>query len=138
MVNRFIQKEVDILSDTNKWYRGFIQGKTRIIFAWIFAILLCLSARQYPNLPGFLLCFTGATIRFLASGYLHKDSKIAVGGPYAYTRNPLYFGTYLMALGTALAMENRLLTALGSWSLIFSAFWPVGTLLHRLKNITLN
>jgi hypothetical protein len=31
--------------------------------------------------------------------------KPAVGGPYALTRNPLYLGTYMMALGTTLAIE---------------------------------
>jgi protein-S-isoprenylcysteine O-methyltransferase Ste14 len=87
------------------WFRGFVQGKTRIALAWIFAIVLGLSARQFPTWPGIILCFFGATIRFWASGYLRKDSRPAVGGPYAWLRNPLYFGTYLMAVGTAWAIE---------------------------------
>lgn len=87
------------------WFRGFVQGKTRIVMAWVFAIALGLSARNYPQWPGTALCFVGATIRFWASGYLRKDSRPAVGGPYAWIRNPLYFGTYLMAVGTAWAIE---------------------------------
>jgi protein-S-isoprenylcysteine O-methyltransferase Ste14 len=93
------------------WYRGFIQGKTRITLAWIFAFLIGFSAREFPTLPGIVLCFLGATLRFWASGYLRKDSRPAVGGPYAFIRNPLYLGTYLMALGTAWAIENWLLLA---------------------------
>jgi protein-S-isoprenylcysteine O-methyltransferase Ste14 len=93
------------------WFRGFIQGKTRIVLAWIFAGLLVLSARQYPTWPGILLCFFGATLRYWASGYLRKDSRPAAGGPYAFVRNPLYLGTYLMAVGTALAIENLALFA---------------------------
>jgi len=88
------------------WFRGFVQGKTRITFAWIFAILLGFSAREYPTWPGIVLCLVGATLRFWASGYLRKDTRPAVGGPYSFVRNPLYLGTYLMALGTALAIEN--------------------------------
>lgn len=88
------------------WYRGFIQGKTRIILAWLFAIVLGLSAQRYPNWPGIVICFIGASLRFWASGYLRKDSRPAVGGPYSLVRNPLYLGTYLMAVGTALAVEN--------------------------------
>lgn len=93
------------------WFRGFIQGKTRIALAWIFAALLVFSARTYPQWPGTLLCFIGATLRFWASGYLRKDSRPAVGGPYAWIRNPLYLGTYLMALGTAAAIEAWVLLA---------------------------
>jgi len=52
-----------------------------------------------------LVCFLGATLRFWASGFLRKDNRPAVGGPYAFVRNPLYLGTYLMAIGTALAIE---------------------------------
>ena len=91
------------------WYRGFIQGKTRITLAWVFACFLGLSARNYPTFPGVFLCFLGATLRFWASGYLRKDTRPAVGGPYAFIRNPLYLGTYLMALGVAMATENWIL-----------------------------
>jgi protein-S-isoprenylcysteine O-methyltransferase Ste14 len=92
-------------------YRGFIQGKTRIVLAWIFAIFLVVSARQYPTWPGILLCFLGASLRYWASGYLRKDLRPAVGGPYAFVRNPLYLGTYLMALGTAASIGNLWLFA---------------------------
>ena len=91
------------------WFRGFIQGKTRITLAWIFAFILGFSAKDYPIGPGIALCFLGAALRFWASGYLRKDSRPAVGGPYSWVRNPLYLGTYLMALGTAWAVENFVL-----------------------------
>ena len=95
----------------NDWYRGFIQGKTRITFAWIFSIVLVFCAQDYPTLPGIILCFIGATIRVWGSGYLHKDNQLSVYGPYSWTRNPLYLGTYLMALGVALAIEAWILLA---------------------------
>src|SRR4051812_27393926 len=94
------------VSTPNSWYRGFIQGKTRIALAWVFAVILILSAKQYPTWPGIAICFIGATLRFWASGYLMKDSRPAVGGPYGLVRNPLYLGTYLMAVGTALATNS--------------------------------
>jgi protein-S-isoprenylcysteine O-methyltransferase Ste14 len=85
--------------------RNLIRGRTRVLLAWVFALLLIFFARNYPTWPGVLLCFIGATIRFWASGFLRKDTRPAVGGPYAWVRNPLYLGTYLMALGTALAVQ---------------------------------
>lgn len=95
-----------------KWYRGFIQGKTRIVIAWLFGVILVLAAKNYPTWPGILLCLNGAILRFWASGYLHKDSKLTIAGPYAYVRNPLFLGTFLMAVGTALAIEKLELTLL--------------------------
>lgn len=108
-------------SQETSGYRGFIQGKTRVALAWVFAILLGLSARDYPKWHGIVLCFLGATLRFWASGYLRKDSRPAIGGPYAWVRNPLYLGTYLMALGTALAIEAWWLLA--SITVIFAAVY---------------
>lgn len=99
-------------SSPPNWFRGFIQGRTRIYLAWVFAILLGLSARQYPTWPGVVICFIGASLRFWASGFLRKDSRPAVGGPYAHVRNPLYLGTYLMAVGTAWAVEAYWLLAI--------------------------
>ncbi|NDD90686.1 isoprenylcysteine carboxylmethyltransferase family protein [bacterium] len=84
-------------------FRYAIQGKPRIIAAWIAGAVLVFSAREYPNLPGIVLCFLGATLRYWASGFLRKDTRPAVGGPYAWVRNPLYLGTYLMAVGAALS-----------------------------------
>jgi protein-S-isoprenylcysteine O-methyltransferase Ste14 len=98
-------------NNPSNWFRGFVQGKTRIVLAWIFAALLIFSAHRYPTWPGIVICFLGATVRYWASGYLRKDNRPAVGGPYAFVRNPLYFGTWLMAVGTALAIEAWVLLA---------------------------
>jgi len=74
--------------------------------AWIFALVLILTTHTYPNLFGTLICFIGAALRFWASGYLRKDKYPAIGGPYRLTRNPLYLGTYLMAAGATLAVNQ--------------------------------
>jgi protein-S-isoprenylcysteine O-methyltransferase Ste14 len=103
------------------WYRGFIQGKTRIVLAWMFALCLVFTARDYPQWPGILLCLMGALLRFWASGFLRKDTRPAVGGPYALVRNPLYLGTYLMALGVILAIENWALLVVSS--VLFAAVY---------------
>ncbi len=87
-------------------FRGIIQGKTRITLAWLFVLFLGFFSREFPTWPGMVLCFIGAALRFWASGYLRKDSRPAVGGPYAYVRNPLYLGTYLMAVGVVWSIQN--------------------------------
>lgn len=51
----------------------------------------------------------GETLRLWASGYLEKDRRLATGGPYAWTRNPLYLGSFLVGLGFILATGKLVL-----------------------------
>jgi protein-S-isoprenylcysteine O-methyltransferase Ste14 len=45
----------------------------------------------------------GLFIRGAAAGHLRKDQTLATTGPYARTRNPLYFGSAFIAAGFAVA-----------------------------------
>ena len=45
----------------------------------------------------------GLAIRALAAGHLKKDRELAVTGPYAVTRNPLYLGSAFLAVAFAIA-----------------------------------
>ena len=51
-----------------------------------------------------LLVLPGLWLRAYASGYVKKNEELTVTGPYAYTRNPLYLGSMLIAFGFALAL----------------------------------
>src|SRR3954454_13799391 len=48
----------------------------------------------------------GLALRAWAAGCLAKNRELATGGPYAYTRNPLYIGTLLVAAGLAAASRS--------------------------------
>ena len=52
---------------------------------------------------GAIFAAMGLVIRGAAAGYLRKNEKLTIAGPYAYTRNPLYLGSALLALGLLLA-----------------------------------
>ena len=41
----------------------------------------------------------GLFIRAWAAGHIRKNAALAISGPYAFTRNPLYFGSFLLGLG---------------------------------------
>jgi len=41
----------------------------------------------------------GCALRSWAAGYLFKGKRVAVGGPYAWIRNPLYAGSFILGLG---------------------------------------
>jgi protein-S-isoprenylcysteine O-methyltransferase Ste14 len=55
---------------------------------------------------GAVLIVPGLILRGLASGHVRKNEALATSGPYAYTRNPLYFGSLLMGIGFAVAARN--------------------------------
>jgi protein-S-isoprenylcysteine O-methyltransferase Ste14 len=48
----------------------------------------------------------GLTLRAWAAGCLAKNRELATGGPYAYTRNPLYLGTLIVAAGLVIASHS--------------------------------
>jgi protein-S-isoprenylcysteine O-methyltransferase Ste14 len=51
-----------------------------------------------------LLVLPGLLLRGFAAGTVKKNRQLTVSGPYAYTRNPLYLGSMLIAGGFALAL----------------------------------
>ncbi len=48
----------------------------------------------------------GLALRAWAAGCLAKNRDLATGGPYAYTRNPLYLGTLLVAAGLVISAQS--------------------------------
>ena len=69
------------------------------------AAIYLLLARPLPRsiLWGAMIAVVGLIVRGAASGHLRKDRELAVGGPYARTRNPLYLGSALLAAGFVVA-----------------------------------
>lgn len=59
---------------------------------------------------GAAVALPGLLLRAWASGHLRKNETLATTGPYAYTRNPLYLGSFLMGVGFTIAADQVLLT----------------------------
>ncbi|MFN8582837.1 MAG: isoprenylcysteine carboxylmethyltransferase family protein [Gemmatimonadaceae bacterium] len=55
------------------------------------------------------IALIGLAVRAWASGHIMKNDRLATSGPYAHTRNPLYFGSFLLAAGFAIAAHWSLL-----------------------------
>ena len=69
---------------------------------------------------GGAIALVGAIVRLWAAGHIEKGKTLTQGGPYAYTRNPLYFGSFFMALGIILAGQGYwLLLAFGVFFVVF-------------------
>jgi protein-S-isoprenylcysteine O-methyltransferase Ste14 len=65
----------------------------------------------------------GLAVRALAAGYLRKNAVLATSGPYARTRNPLYFGSVFLAAGFAIASHSWIVVILlGAYFSVFYTF----------------
>ena len=71
---------------------------------------------------GGLVALLGEAVRVWASGHIEKTVVLATGGPYAYTRNPLYVGSLLMAIGFAVAAASPWVAL--AMALYFAVFYP--------------
>lgn len=85
-----------------------VARRIRVPLGFAFAALyLWLAAPTAESmLIGSALIAPGLAIRALASGYVQKNEQLATTGPYAYTRNPLYLGSLILALGFAISARN--------------------------------
>lgn len=64
----------------------------------------------------------GEAARLWASGHIEKTRALATGGPYAHTRNPLYFGSLLLGIGVGVAAASP--AVLVALVVYFAAFYP--------------
>ncbi len=45
----------------------------------------------------------GALVRAWSAGHIRKERQLCTSGPYAFTRNPLYVGSFFLGLGVTVA-----------------------------------
>jgi protein-S-isoprenylcysteine O-methyltransferase Ste14 len=74
-------------------------------------------------LCGVGIAFFGLLLRGYAAGHLRKHKQLATSGPYAFTRNPLYLGSVLLAVGFSVASHSWISTVL--LAAYLSIFYPI-------------
>jgi protein-S-isoprenylcysteine O-methyltransferase Ste14 len=75
------------------------------------AVLYFATPSGRSILAGMPIAGTGLLFRLLAAGTIRKDAQLATSGPYSLTRNPLYFGSFLIAAGFAVMSANLIAAA---------------------------
>ena len=110
-----------------------VAKKLRLPLGFVFGIAYLIWARPtaLTLVVGGIIAFIGVLIRAWASGHIVKNRRLAVTGPYAHTRNPLYFGSFLIGAGFAIAVHwGLLLVVIGFWILVYAP-----TMERERKNI---
>ena len=106
----------------------FVRSKwsARSLSAAAGAVVLLLAARPswWSVLAGLPLVVGGEALRIWAAGHLHKTRELAISGPYARVRHPLYLGTLLIASGFCL-MAGGIVGAAAAvvWLFVFFAWY---------------
>ena len=92
---------------------GFVFGALFLWFAPRFATPQKLAI-------GGVIALLGVLIRAWSTGHIVKNQKLTTTGPYAHTRNPLYLGSFLLALGFAFAAHwLAMLLVIAFWVAVY-------------------
>jgi protein-S-isoprenylcysteine O-methyltransferase Ste14 len=109
------------MAERTRWQR--IAKRIRVPMGFVFAAVFLWFAR--PSVTSLLLSLAlvlpGLWLRGFAAGYVRKNAELTTSGPYAYTRNPLYLGSMLIAFGFGAAAGSWILLVVLAW--LFAAIY---------------
>jgi protein-S-isoprenylcysteine O-methyltransferase Ste14 len=96
-----------------KRYSDFVQ-RFRVMCGFLLLVVFAWLAEptRASLAVGLSVAVAGLLLRGWAAGHLAKNQQLAISGPYAYMRNPLYAGTLITALGVVLAARSIWLAVL--------------------------
>ena len=85
-----------------------VARRIRVPLGFVLAALYLWLARPrwWSIAVGAAIALCGVALRAVASGHISKNAELTTTGPYAYTRNPLYLGSVIIAVGFAVAARS--------------------------------
>ena len=109
-----------------QWWQK-VARRIRVPLGFVTAAVFLVEVARRPSHPvaiawSLALVLPGLALRAAASGTVKKNRELTVTGPYAYTRNPLYLGSALIAVGFAVALMSWPVTLLvvGGFAAIYA------------------
>jgi len=95
--------------------RSLVSPRQLLTFAAVL-LLLWIARPQPVTYPlGCAFALLGILVRVWGCGHLRKNQDVVTSGPYAYVKNPLYVGTFLLSLGGVLAVGSPEMPSLLAW-----------------------
>ena len=93
--------------------------RLRLKAVWLIVVPFFWFASPTPRLlaMGAALALVGLWIRGWSAGTIHKDQELTTSGPYAFTRNPLYLGSFFIGIGVSMAGGHWV------WPVVFVLFY---------------
>ncbi len=76
--------------------------RLRFVLAVVGAAVIVVFTDRGPMWPGVVVAIFGEAIQVWASAHLRKNVEVVKSGPYAWVRNPMYFGRFFVGLGLTL------------------------------------
>jgi protein-S-isoprenylcysteine O-methyltransferase Ste14 len=109
------------MTEGTRWQK--IARRVRVPLGFVFAaVFLWLAQPTWKTmLLSLLLVVPGVWLRAYAAGYVRKNAELTRTGPYAYTRNPLYLGSMMIAFGFAVAAASWII--LVALAVLFAAIY---------------
>jgi protein-S-isoprenylcysteine O-methyltransferase Ste14 len=106
----------------------------RVPLGFICGLLFIVLSRPYlvTIVCGGIVASSGLLLRAWAAGHIRKNSSLTTSGPYAYTRNPLYLGSFLLGLGFTIASGQPIL-----WIIFAALFIGIYLPVMRVEEKTL-
>lgn len=103
-----------------------IARRIRVPLGFATAVAYIVLARPTRNsiAIGAAVAVAGLMIRAVASGHVRKNQELTTSGPYAHTRNPLYFGSLILASGFVIAARSWWVVLIVC-SLLVAIYFPV-------------
>jgi protein-S-isoprenylcysteine O-methyltransferase Ste14 len=100
----------------------FVRWRVRLGYPLAIAVLWFARPTPRAIVIGAAVGLVGLWLRAYAAGCLRKQEILTVTGPYTRTRNPLYLGSAILALGVAVATQSWAATIIlfGYFALFYS------------------
>lgn len=95
----------DIKHRINRW----MKPRFSIIYPFLIMVLFLCSSDEQSLKAGIGFIMAGVLLRLWSNGYAIKNDKLTTSGPYAFVRNPLYLGTFLIVLGFVIVLKMLIL-----------------------------
>ncbi len=99
------KRRPDIMQLLSRW-------RVRVSLLSVLIALVLARPNTYSILAGMGFIILGLLWRGWACGHLTKDRELTTSGPYRYTRNPLYLGSLLIAIGVTASSRSWWVAAL--------------------------
>jgi len=96
---------MESMTVTHRIQRSF-KPRFAIIYPFGFFVIFFCFLNEASIKAGIGWIIAGLLIRLWSNGYAIKNDKLTTSGPYAFVRNPLYLGTFLIAIGFVIVLKS--------------------------------